>query len=68
VGVNTDDAETLYSMGSKASQPHPWIRLFAFLSFALEIAALVACFRRAVAVGKSRLESEKPGPLPPNVL
>lgn len=47
---------------------HPWIRLFAFLSFVLGIAALVDCFRRAVAIGKSRLESEKPGPLPPNVL
>ena len=37
---------------------HPWIRLFAFLSFVLGIAALVDYFRRAVALSKRRLESE----------
>jgi phosphatidylglycerophosphate synthase len=40
---------------------HPWIRLFAFLSFVLGIAALVDYFRRAMAMGKSRLQAEKPG-------
>lgn len=38
---------------------HPWIRLFAFLSFVLGIAALVDYFRRAIAIGKTRLASEK---------
>ncbi|HET6147190.1 MAG TPA: CDP-alcohol phosphatidyltransferase family protein [Polyangia bacterium] len=38
---------------------HPWIRLFAFLSFVLGIAALVDYFRRALAIGKRRLETAK---------
>ena len=37
---------------------HPWVRLFAFLSFALGIAALVDYFRRAIAIGRSRLQAE----------
>jgi phosphatidylglycerophosphate synthase len=38
---------------------HPWIRLFAFLSFVLGIAAMADYFRRAIAIGKSRAESAK---------
>jgi phosphatidylglycerophosphate synthase len=38
---------------------HPWVRLFAFLSFALGIAALVDYLRRAVAIGRGRLRAEK---------
>jgi len=38
---------------------HPWTRLFAFLAFAIGIAALVDYFRRAIAIGRSRLQGAK---------
>jgi cardiolipin synthase (CMP-forming) len=41
---------------------HPWVRSLALLAFVLGMAALVDYFRRAIAIGKSRLESgERPG-------
>lgn len=37
---------------------HPWIRLFAFLSFVLGLAAIADYLRRAITIGKSRRVGE----------
>ena len=37
---------------------HPWIRLFAFLSFVLGLAAIADYLRRAIAIGQSRRAGE----------
>ena len=37
---------------------HPWVRLFAFLSFVLGVAAMADYLRRAIAIGKSRRAGE----------
>ncbi len=39
---------------------HPWTRLFAFLAFALGIAAVVDYFRRAIAIGRRRMGEAPP--------